>query len=98
MNSYHTPIGLPVSVWLATLPGPIVKNTPMIVWTYLQRLTWPQLIAGICFPVFVLKQFINVVQFYKASKHLADSDREERVGVQFSLNFKISKCKSANML
>lgn len=40
--------------------------------------TVPWILAAISFPVMAGKQFINVVQLVKASKWLAEGDREER--------------------
>lgn len=40
--------------------------------------TVPWVLAAISFPVMAGKQFINVVQLVKASKWLAEGDREER--------------------
>ena len=40
--------------------------------------TVPWILASISFPVMAGKQFINVVQLVKASKWLAEGDREER--------------------
>lgn len=39
---------------------------------------WPWVIAGISFPVMAGKQIINVVQLVKASRWLAEGDRETR--------------------
>ncbi|KAI9811689.1 MAG: CDP-diacylglycerol-inositol 3-phosphatidyltransferase [Thelocarpon impressellum] len=39
---------------------------------------WPWVIAGVSFPVMAAKQFIHVVQLVKASKWLAEGDREAR--------------------
>ena len=39
---------------------------------------WPWVIAGIASPVMALKQAINVVQMWKASKWLVEGDLENR--------------------
>lgn len=39
---------------------------------------WPWVIAGISFPVMAGKQLIHVVQLVKASRWLAEGDRETR--------------------
>ena len=57
-----TPISLPI---LASLP-------------LLEGLTWPELIALICFPISALKNIVNVVQLWKASKILVGVDLAER--------------------
>lgn len=41
--------------------------TRFVIWT-VKQLTWPQVLAVITGPVCVLKNVINVVQFWKASK------------------------------
>jgi len=45
---------------------------------FLESLTWPELIALICFPVSALKNIVNVVQRWKASKILVGVDLAER--------------------
>lgn len=40
--------------------------------------TWPQLMALICFPICALKNFVNLVQLWKASKILVGVDLAER--------------------
>jgi len=57
-----TPISLPSSVSLPLLEG----------------LTWPELIALVCFPVSAMKNIINMVQLWKASKILVGVDLVER--------------------
>ena len=44
----------------------------------LAGLTWPELIALVCFPVSALKNIINIVQLWKASKILVGVDLAER--------------------
>jgi len=44
----------------------------------LESLTWPELVALICFPISALKNIINVVQLWKASKILVGVDLVER--------------------
>lgn len=39
---------------------------------------WPWVLAGVSAPVMAAKQFLNVVQLVKASKWLAEGDREVR--------------------
>lgn len=56
------PISLPISVSLPLLEG----------------LTWPQLIALVCLPISALKNIVNVVQLWKASKILVGVDLAER--------------------
>jgi len=58
----NTPVTLPVSI---SLP-------------FLESLTWPELVALICFPISALKNIINIVQLWKASKILVGVDLVER--------------------
>ena len=44
----------------------------------MEGLTWPELIALLCFPVSVLKNIVNIVQLWKASKILVGVDLAER--------------------
>jgi CDP-diacylglycerol--inositol 3-phosphatidyltransferase len=39
---------------------------------------WPWVIAGVSLPVMTIKQILNVVQLVKASRWLAEGDREAR--------------------
>ena len=52
---------------------PIFVSLPL-----LEGLTWPQLIALVCFPVSAMKNIINIVQLWKASKILVGVDLVER--------------------
>lgn len=45
---------------------------------YVEELTWPQLTALCTFPIFALKNIINIVQLWKASKILVGVDLSER--------------------
>ena len=76
MNSYHTPMGL--SATLDLLPADVLHLLPASLFKLLNTITWPQLIALVTFPVMFMKQVINCVQFWKASKVLVQSDQEER--------------------
>ena len=44
----------------------------------LRGLTYPQLMALVTFPIFAIKNIINVVQLWKASKILVGVDLAER--------------------
>ena len=48
----------------------------------LGNLTYPQLMAALTFPIFLLKNIINVVQLWKASKILVGVDLAERAAVR----------------
>lgn len=45
---------------------------------FVANLTWPQVVALVTFPVCAMKQAINCVQFWKASKVLVEADQVER--------------------
>jgi CDP-diacylglycerol--inositol 3-phosphatidyltransferase len=78
MHFYDRPIGVPVFTILKYLPEGVANAIPKDVWAQLYRLTWPQLAGLVTFPVCFIKQVINVVQFWKASKQLCDLDLAER--------------------
>ncbi|KAK4053672.1 phosphatidylinositol synthase 1 (CDP-alcohol phosphatidyltransferase1) [Microbotryomycetes sp. JL201] len=80
MNSYKVPLG--VESLLHYLPKPILDVLPAQVYKQLALITWPELIAAVTLPVMFVKQVINVVQFFKASKVLVESDQEERYAKQ----------------
>lgn len=46
--------------------------------TFLTQFTWAELMAYACFPVCFLKNYINLVQLWKASKILVGVDLAER--------------------
>ena len=46
------------------------------------NLTYPQLMALVTFPIFAIKNIINVVQLWKASKILVGVDLAERAAVR----------------
>jgi CDP-diacylglycerol--inositol 3-phosphatidyltransferase len=48
----------------------------------LGNLTYPQLMAALTFPIFLLKNIINVVQLWKASKILVGVDLAERAAAR----------------
>lgn len=83
MSAYRRPLGLSslilslsdypaVLAFIRTIPG---HETALKV---VANLTWPQVIAAISFPVCAMKQAINCVQFWKASKVLVEADQIER--------------------
>ncbi|SGZ22321.1 BQ5605_C022g09473 [Microbotryum silenes-dioicae] len=80
MNAYKVPLGLarytgylPLALW-KTIPGSVLSRIGV--------LTWPELVALLTFPVMAIKQIINVVQFWKASKVLVETDQEDRWAAQ----------------
>jgi len=78
MAFYHTPIGISSPYMMSFLPPALRDAIPLKIWSAIQRITLPQLLAFASFPICFGKQAINCVQFWKASKHLVDSDLEER--------------------
>jgi CDP-diacylglycerol--inositol 3-phosphatidyltransferase len=56
--------------WVKT---PIQVGTPLLL-----HLTYEELLACLCFPVFLVKNIINLVQLWKASKILVGVDLAER--------------------
>jgi CDP-diacylglycerol--inositol 3-phosphatidyltransferase len=56
--------------------NPIISISPLSAFSI--TVTWPVLIALFCFPVFFLKNVINMVQLWKASKILVGVDLAER--------------------
>lgn len=77
LNKYYSQT-IGIAALLPYVPPSILYNTPTLLLTALERLTWPQVIAVAAFPVCAGKQIINCVQFWKASKVLVESDQEER--------------------
>ncbi|CAH7671810.1 hypothetical protein PPACK8108_LOCUS6630 [Phakopsora pachyrhizi] len=46
------------------------------------KLTWPIIMAILTFPICFAKQLVNVIQFWKASHLLVETDQEERFQIQ----------------
>lgn len=76
MHAYTTPLGL--DSLLRHLSPTILAHLPPPIFKALALLTWPQVVAAVTFPIMFVKQVINCVQFWKASKVLVESDQEER--------------------
>lgn len=89
MAFYPTPLGLKPEWFLWPLgsgvadqmlltagknPGSITALT----FEMIRKLTWPQVMAAITFPICFVKQAINAVQFWKAAKMLVGIDLLER--------------------
>lgn len=70
MNWLHTPISESLS--FEVLPP----------FAYLASFTWPQVLALVSFPVCLVKNIINVVQLWKASKILVGVDLAERAAAR----------------
>ena len=67
-------VALYLAHWVSTpISPPISASLPL-----LEGLTWPELVALICFPISALKNVVNVVQLWKASKILVGVDLAER--------------------
>lgn len=59
------------------------NDTPIgIPLPYLRTLSYPQLMAILTCPIFILKNVINVVQLWKASKILVGVDLAERAAAR----------------
>jgi CDP-diacylglycerol--inositol 3-phosphatidyltransferase len=63
-------VALYLAKWLQT---PVVASLP-----YLGAVSWPELAALICLPIAAVKNGINMVQLWKASKMLVGVDIAER--------------------
>ena len=63
MKWVHTPIGL--------------RSFDFIPW-FMEDLTYPQLLAACCCLICLFKNFVNLVQLWKASKILVGVDLAER--------------------
>ena len=67
-------VALYLAHWVTTpISLSITTSIPL-----LEGLTWPELIALVCFPISALKNIVNVVQLWKASKILVGVDLAER--------------------
>lgn len=59
------------------------NNTPIgLPLPYLRSLSYPQFMAILSFPIFFLKNVINMVQLWKASKILVGVDLAERAAAR----------------
>lgn len=61
---------------------PIGKVGLPLIDPWLEHLTWPYLLALLTGPVCALKNFINLVQLWKASKMLVGIDIAERAAAR----------------
>ncbi|KAI6150342.1 CDP-diacylglycerol-inositol 3-phosphatidyltransferase [Pisolithus tinctorius] len=71
----------------ASLPSPLVSHFP----AFLLSLTWPAVMAILTFPVCLIKNVINVVQLWKASKILVGVDLAERAAEREKDSIAIAK-------
>jgi CDP-diacylglycerol--inositol 3-phosphatidyltransferase len=89
MDFYPTPLGLKPEWFLsflgshtaASLAKAAVNDPngwPATIFHYIRELTWPQVMGAVTFPIFLVKQVINGVQFWKAAKVLVGIDLAER--------------------
>jgi len=90
INFYRTPMGISSPYLMSLLPPTIRHSIPLWFWSSLQKLTFPQVIAVLSFPICLGKQIISCIQFFKAATHLADSDLEERWEKKFGSSSKKS--------
>lgn len=56
-------------------------------------LTYPQLMAVLTLPIFALKNIINVVQLWKASKILVGVDLAERAAARIAKQLEVERPK-----
>ena len=89
MDFYPTPLGIKPE-WFLSLLGPNVAasmtktavsdphSIQATFFHYVRELTWPQVMGAITFPICLVKQIINAVQFWKAAKVLVGIDLAER--------------------
>jgi CDP-diacylglycerol--inositol 3-phosphatidyltransferase len=86
---YKTPLGLKPEWFLApfgeSMAASLTKTAINDVhswpaWTFqvIREFTWPQIVGAITFPICLMKQFFNAVQFWKAAKILVGIDLAER--------------------
>lgn len=83
MAFYTRPLGVDIVPFLPRAVLDLIsqdKSSLMfhLVFETIPALTWPQIVGALTFPICAGKQIINVVQFWKAAKTLADSDLAER--------------------
>lgn len=67
-------VALYLTKWIHT---PLWHN-PDLPFSFLIQPTWAELMAYSCFPICALKNYINLVQLWKASKILVGVDLAER--------------------
>ncbi|KAM0753771.1 CDP-diacylglycerol-inositol 3-phosphatidyltransferase [Meredithblackwellia eburnea MCA 4105] len=81
MHSYKQTLGLErlISTISPSLLS-LIQQTPyhQQIIKAIANVSWPQVIALITFPICAMKQAINCVQFWKASKLLVEADQIER--------------------
>lgn len=83
MAFYTRPLGVQLTPLLPSAVLDLLneyKGTAVyrLVYYTIPALTWPQIVGALTFPICAGKQIINVVQFWKAAKALADTDLAER--------------------
>ena len=61
----------------------------------LRSLTYPQLMALVTFPIFAIKNIINVVQLWKASKILVGVDLAERAAARAAKQLELEGSRKA---
>ena len=75
---WYTTALLPTSAGLHVFEALTSHGVPAVVAHAVAGVTFPQIIAGLTFPVMFLKQAINCVQIGKAAQLLVDADLEDR--------------------
>lgn len=79
MDFYKRPFGLDIAPLFYFVPS-FVKASPWLAYIIKEtpKLSWPQIVGAITFPICAAKQIINCVQFWKAAKMLTGKDLEDR--------------------
>lgn len=79
MDFYKQPLGLDPRPLLFLVPASWKGSWLLsFIITEVPRLSWPQILGAVTFPICAAKQVINCVQFWKAAKVLVGKDLEER--------------------
>lgn len=71
-------LGRDTAAYLAKAAVSDPNGWSAMIFEYIRNLTWPQVMGAITFPIFLVKQIINGVQFWKAAKVLVGLDLAER--------------------
>lgn len=72
------PLGRGIAASLVKSAEQNPDSIQAIVFELIKKLTWPQIVGFLTFPICFIKQAINAVQFWKAAKVLVGIDLAER--------------------
>ncbi|KAN0066502.1 phosphatidylinositol synthase 1 (CDP-alcohol phosphatidyltransferase1) [Thecaphora frezii] len=79
MDFYKRPLGLDIEPLFFLVPTSLKGSWLLqLIINEIPKLSWPQILGAISFPICAAKQVINCVQFWKAAKVLVGKDLEER--------------------